>query len=76
MLPPEHAIDATCKICFRGDKSEILTRPLAPVDDEELPVETSSSSSSGSSSSSEAASEDEGAQPPLISPAKRPRRGA
>ncbi len=72
ILPPADAFDVVCEVCFRGDKGEVLTRPLGPEDLAEADrVGTSSSSSSSSSSSADG----EGAGH-AIARAKRPRAGA
>ena len=71
VLPPESEIDVTCSICFRGDRSKVLVRTLAPDEEgDELRAETSSSSSSESSSST--ASSD--ADAAVVTPSKRKRR--
>ena len=71
VLPPESEIDVTCSICFRGDRSKVLVRTLAPDEEgDELRAETSSSSSSESSSST-ASSEADAA---VVTPSKRKRR--
>ena len=55
LLPPEHEVDVTCDVCFKGSKGAILNRSLGPTDDlDELPVATSSSSSTSSSEASTA----------------------
>ena len=34
LLPPEEAIDVTCKVCFRGSKDKLLVRSCGPEDAE------------------------------------------
>mgnify|MGYP003319360789 CR=1 FL=1 len=70
LLPPEHAIDVTCDICFKGEKGTVLTRSLGPTDNlEELQVGASSSSSSSSFSSEDAAEGESSA--PVVTPKKK-----
>ena len=66
VLPPPEEMDGTCTVCFRGDKGEVIVRPLTPNEKLEL---ADSSASSTASSSSEADSD------ALISPRKKAKAG-